>query len=110
VALHRMWAAAAVVVLVLLFGSYGFGMAAPPARPTISVRTYGAMGDGVTDDSAAFTQALAAIPAPGAMLLIPPGTYLLKPDEALAIPSNVLIQGSCEATTRLSVAAGTGAS
>lgn len=42
-----------------------------------SVKTYGAVGDGVTDDSAAFTAALAACEAAGLALTIPAGTYKL---------------------------------
>jgi hypothetical protein len=37
------------------------------------VRSHGAVGDGVTDDRAALVAAIAALPATGGMILIPPG-------------------------------------
>lgn len=42
----------------------------------LNVRDFGAMGDGVADDTAAIAMAIAAIPATGARLYIPAGTYL----------------------------------
>jgi hypothetical protein len=46
------------------------------ARELVSVKDFGAVGDGVTNDSAAFTAWAAAIDAQGgATALIPPGTY-----------------------------------
>src|SRR3990172_2212881 len=42
----------------------------------INVKSYGAVGDGVTDDSGAWIDALAAIPANGGKLIVPPATYL----------------------------------
>ncbi len=41
-----------------------------------SVRDFGAVGDGKTDDTAALRRALAALPGPGAVLYFPPGHYL----------------------------------
>jgi hypothetical protein len=47
----------------------------------ISVRDYGAVGDGVTDDTAAICAAEAdrSAKATGAILYFPPGTYLVRP-------------------------------
>jgi len=43
------------------------------------VKAYGAVGDGVTDDSRAIPAALAAAAASSqAHVVIPPGTYLIK--------------------------------
>jgi hypothetical protein len=48
--------------------------AAPPAG-ALNVRTFGARGDGRSDDTGALQRALAAL-APGQWLVFPPGTYL----------------------------------
>jgi hypothetical protein len=56
----------------------------PPSDPsaswkTVNVRDYGAKGDGVTSDTAAFARAIASVPAEGGVLKIPAGNYLLTP-------------------------------
>jgi hypothetical protein len=43
---------------------------------SVNVKDFGAVGDGTTDDYAAFTAAIAAAPA-GGSVLVPPGTYVL---------------------------------
>jgi hypothetical protein len=43
---------------------------------TINVKSFGAKGDGVTDDSQAIRNAIAAMPKEGATLLFPKGIYL----------------------------------
>jgi hypothetical protein len=58
-------------------------------EPRINVRTYGATGDGVTNDLTAFQNALAA--AAGGTLYIPGGTYRLS--KRLAPVSSVRIVG-----------------
>ncbi|MEU4031758.1 right-handed parallel beta-helix repeat-containing protein [Streptomyces anulatus] len=59
----------------------GPAAAAPAATgPVFDVRTYGAVGDGVADDTAAFRGALTdarAVAGGGATLLVPPGSYAL---------------------------------
>lgn len=44
----------------------------PDVPETANVKDYGALGDGVTDDSDAFVRAIQRMPVPGA-LYIPPG-------------------------------------
>jgi len=44
------------------------------AYPAVSVKDYGAVGDGVTDDTAAINAAFAS----GESIYIPPGDYLCK--------------------------------
>ena len=51
-----------------------------------SVKTHGAVGDGVTDDSAAFNAASAIVEADGGVLTIPPGSYMLSSQWAISAP------------------------
>src|SRR5438552_2537313 len=44
----------------------------------VNVKAYGAVGDGVTNDTAAFNKALAACAATGGTCLVPEGTYLIS--------------------------------
>lgn len=57
--------------------------------PWVDVRAYGAVGDGVTDDTAAIQAALTA--AAGKTLLFPVGTYMHS--SLLLIPSNITVSG-----------------
>jgi hypothetical protein len=66
---------------------------------TFDVRMFGAVGDGVTDDTAAFQAAVAAIPAGGGEYVIPSGRYLLS--DTINIPSNVLVRGNGRGNTVL---------
>lgn len=50
-------------------------------REFVSVKDFGAVGDGVTDDTAAILLAVAYIEATGRNVLVPPGTYLTDPFE-----------------------------
>jgi len=43
----------------------------------INVKDYGAVGNGTTDDAAAITLAIAAIPSTGGTLYFPPGSYVV---------------------------------
>ena len=40
-------------------------------RETVSVKDFGAVGDGVADDTAAFTSAVAALPSSGGIVIVP---------------------------------------
>ena len=46
-------------------------------RETVSVKDFGAIGDGVTNDTTAFSNALAYCKANGRTLIIPDGNYLI---------------------------------
>jgi len=45
----------------------------------INVRAFGAKGDGITDDTAAFRKAIANVP-PGSTIFVPPGIYHITQD------------------------------
>ena len=71
---------------------------------------YGAVGDGVANDSAALRAALASFGAAGGVLFIPPGTYNLNSadgsDRWIArIPANVTVAGAGMGSTVLKVGA-----
>src|SRR6266849_7048395 len=56
----------------------------------INVLQYGAVGDGVTDSTAAFQAAINALPASGGTVFVPPGTYVIS--AGLVTPS-AMFQG-----------------
>ena len=64
-------------------------LAEQPSR--VSVTDYGAKGDGVTDDTAAFTSAMQAVGEKGGTAFVPTGNYFIKTH--LSVPSNVTLEG-----------------
>ena len=62
-------------------------------QESVSVKDFGAVGDGVTNNYTAFQNAIAAIPATGGTLLIPTGTYYLGTSGILISRSNISIVG-----------------
>lgn len=70
--------AAGVLAFALLWGV--MPVVRVSAATIVSVKDAGAKGDGVTDDSAAFQQAINGLPAAGGTVFIPAGTYrIAKP-------------------------------
>ena len=67
---------------------------APLAAPaqSLDVRDFGAVGDGVTDDTAALKACIAKAAAQGVTVWVPPGDYPLTGDIVLTAP--VTIQGA----------------
>ncbi len=61
---------------------------------SVSIKTFGAKGDGITDDSIAFNNALKNLK--GQILFIPKGTYIIN--ETVFIPSNTSIVGEGESS------------
>jgi hypothetical protein len=57
-------------------------------RQIVSVQDFGAVGDGVTDDTNAILLAIAAMPANGAGLNFPPGTYIVNSDNLNGLKFN----------------------
>jgi hypothetical protein len=73
-----------------------------------SVRDFGAVGNGVTDDSAAIAGAIAAVSAAvGAAVMFPPGTYLIGSGAAVTFPANVQLTFEEGASIATSVASQT---
>ena len=63
----------------------------------VSVKDFGATGNGVTDDTAAIQ--LAATNCPGCLLVVPAGTYIIS--STLTLPANTGILGADEYATVL---------
>ena len=68
----------------------------------VSVIDYGAVGDGVTDDTAAIQAAINAISSTGGLVYIPPGIY--KTTASITIPNGITLQGASfnKQTSRIS--------
>lgn len=67
----------------------------PPTRirgaAVVSVKSYGAVGDGIRDDTAAFQAAINALPASGGTVTVPAGTYLIDPVKKVNLRSSMLL-------------------
>jgi polygalacturonase len=55
---------------------------------SVNVRNFGAMGNGVTDDTAAFQAAINALPASGGTVVVPTGTYMIDATKSINMRSN----------------------
>ena len=86
------------------------GPEVPPPAGAISVKSFGAKGDGATDDRAAFQAALDAAASGNAELYVPPGTYVIDAQPralfGLAIRGTVHLRGAGQDRTVLQQAAG----
>lgn len=60
-------------------------------KPVVNVLSYGAVGNGTTDDTNAFEQAFQAL-TNGGELLVPQGQYVVQ-DNVLSVPSGISIVG-----------------
>lgn len=65
------------------------------------VKTYGAVGDGSTDDTAAIQSAITAASATGGIVFFPPGVFVLRSLLTCRSLNNVSFQGSHKSTTVL---------
>ncbi len=74
----------------------------------VSVKSYGATGDGSTDDTAAIGAAVAAaVASGGGIVYYPPGTYIAS---VIELPSLVIHQGAGRGATTLKLKSGTNSS
>lgn len=73
----------------------------------INVRHFGAIGDGVTDDTGAITKAITALPSGSGVVYFPPGQYLVTAPLILDNRIGITFMGG-GATTLTSTVAGAG--
>jgi hypothetical protein len=77
-------------------------------QESISVKDFGAVGDGVTNDRPTIQLALNALPATGGVLYIPAGTYLLDSTQLTCLgKSNISVVGDGMGASILYAASGT---
>jgi len=81
------------MLILLSVSVLGMGVCAESEteKSTLNVRDFGAKGDGISDDTAAFQAALDAAGENGAIVRVPAGNYLIKGH--LTIPSNTTLEG-----------------
>lgn len=73
--------------------------ASPLRTPSFVVSTFGARGDGATDDTDAFQRAIdAAGNRGGGVVTVPPGRYLLDPLRSVRLRSGVQLQMDADCT------------
>jgi len=70
----------------------------PVGSGYINVRNFGAMGNGVTDDTAAFQAAINALPASGGVIVVPSGTYMIDATKSINMRSNTRLSLWADAT------------
>ena len=76
----------------------------------VNVKEYGAVGDGVTNDTAAFIKALAICAVDGGTCLVPEGTYLISPSgistggHKASVVSGVHLKGAGRGASILKIA------
>jgi hypothetical protein len=73
----------------------------PPTRSrgtaVLDVRNYGAVGDGVRDDTAAFQAAINSLPSTGGTVTVPAGTYLIDAVRTIKLRGLMHLQMSPDA-------------
>ena len=70
------------------------GVGKAEAATVVDVRTFGAKGNGATNDTAAIQKAINSLPSTGGTVVIPAGTYGIDAVTSLKLRSNVTIQMS----------------
>ena len=70
-------------------------------RDIVSVKDFGAVGDGVTDDTAAIQAAIDAFSATVGTVILPPGDYKLTATVTKSANQNFTLRGSGNGVTRL---------
>ena len=70
------------------------GFSKAEAATVVDVRTFGAKGNGSTNDTAAIQKAINSLPSTGGTVVIPPGTYGIDAVTSLKLKSNITLQMS----------------
>jgi hypothetical protein len=86
---RRLLAAAAPVLAAATLATTG-SRAATVAKTQSTIFDFGAVGDGVTDDSAAFIKALTYAAANGVVVMVPSFTYAIAKSIAVTLSGNVV--------------------
>lgn len=82
------------IVLFVALASLISNDRASAAGRTVDVREFGAVGDGMTNDSRAVAQAIRALPEAGGTVQFPPGVFAIGDKGIVISRSNVTLQGS----------------
>ena len=83
------------------------GLQAQLFRHGLDVREYGAVGDGVTDDTAAVQAAINAVGTGGGTVYLPPGSYVLNGPAGLSLATvGTVLRGGGAATTKILIGGG----
>lgn len=69
------------------------------------VKNYGAVGNGVADDTVAIQAAITALGSTGGIVYLPPGDYLLNGSSPLNLSSSITLQGAGHGATTIRVGA-----
>jgi hypothetical protein len=77
-------------------------------KDVVSVKDFGAVGDGTTNDTAAIQAAIASLPANGGTVFLPPGTYLVGTFDMPNNPKVVNLIGAGMFSTFLQMATAAG--
>lgn len=79
------------IMLAAALAALAYSGASAEQPSLVNVRDFGAVGDGVTDDTAAFQAAMKAVAERGGTASVPVGDYLIKTH--LVVPSKVTLEG-----------------
>lgn len=77
----------------------GYGDSIPEPTLILDVMSFGAVGDGITDDYAAVSAAIAALGGAQGVIYFPPGEY--KIGTSLNLPDSVVLRGATSDSTHL---------